>query len=92
MSYHAFVTACCPVIPTLVSVLYLLPFLVPNVWFCAVQMSGSMQFMALYQLADTASVDVTFFLDGSNYSNNQVMACLDSLVFCICIDPFTQCS
>ncbi|DBA65621.1 TPA: hypothetical protein ACH3X2_002681 [Trebouxia sp. C0005] len=29
------------------------------------------KFMALYQLADTASVDVTFFLDGSNYSNNQ---------------------
>jgi len=43
-------------------------------------MSGSMQFMALYQLADTASVDVTFFLDGSNYSNDQVMACLNSLV------------
>ncbi|DBB14077.1 TPA: hypothetical protein ACH3X3_001037 [Trebouxia sp. C0006] len=29
------------------------------------------KFMALYQLADTASIDVTFFLDGSNYSNNQ---------------------
>ncbi len=43
-------------------------------------MSGSMQFMALYQLAATASVDVTFFLDGSNYSNDQVMACLNSLV------------
>ncbi|DBB03052.1 TPA: hypothetical protein ACH3X1_000030 [Trebouxia sp. C0004] len=28
-------------------------------------------FMALYQLADTASVVVTFFLDGSNYSNDQ---------------------
>ncbi|DBA99058.1 TPA: hypothetical protein ACH3X1_014197 [Trebouxia sp. C0004] len=29
------------------------------------------KFMALYQLADTVAVDVTFFLDGSNYSNNQ---------------------
>ncbi len=36
--------------------------------------------MALYQLADTASIDVTFFLDGSNYSNNQVMACLNFFV------------
>ncbi len=36
MSYHAFATACCPVIPTLVSVLYLLPFVVSSVGFCAV--------------------------------------------------------
>jgi len=55
-----------------------------HVWLHALQLSASVQFMALYQLADTASIDVTFFLDGSNYSNNQVMACLvDSLVSCI---------
>ncbi|KAA6428240.1 MAG: hypothetical protein FRX49_01836 [Trebouxia sp. A1-2] len=40
--------------------------------FCDTHYSiAGQQFMALYQLADTASVDVTFFLDGSNYSNNQ---------------------
>ncbi len=36
MSCHACATACCPVIPTFVAVLYLLPFLVSNVWFYAV--------------------------------------------------------
>ena len=98
MSYHVFATACRPVIPTIASIDWSavpgLRFVVlcsskclilcsSYVWIYAPKMSGSMQFMALYQLADTASVDVAFFLDGSNYSNNQVTAWLNSLVPCM---------
>ena len=33
---------------------------------------AAMQFLVLYQLADQMSVNVTFFVDGSGYSNDQV--------------------
>lgn len=35
-------------------------------------MVSVMQFMVLYQLADQMSVNNMFFLDNSNYSNDQV--------------------
>ena len=38
----------------------------------ATQTIAAMQFLVLYQLADQMSVNVTFFVDGSNYSNDQV--------------------
>lgn len=41
-------------------------------------MSGStLQFLVVYQLADQISVNVTFFLDGSSYSNDQVRSMVD---------------